>query len=74
MHTHQHPPFSFAARDYEMAEENVNAENNECITNHKLEQSMEWEKCFDTLLSNKELKELLIPKLVDGSHVARDNT
>ena len=40
-HTHQHPPFSFAACDYEIAEENVNAENNECITNHKLEQSLE---------------------------------
>ena len=54
-----------------MAEENANEENNEHVMNNEREQLLEREKRVDALLSDKELKELRIQKLVDGGHVAK---
>ena len=48
-----------------MVEENVNTENNEHVMNNERKQLLEREKYIDALLSDKELKELLIQKLVD---------
>ena len=54
-----------------MAEENVNVENSENTENNTQNQALERQKRVDALLSNKELKDLLIQKLLDGGHMSK---
>ena len=71
------PPFFFCcARSVVciMAEENVNVVNNDNPENDKQDQSLERLKRVDALLSDKELKDLLIQKLLDGGHVSKGTT
>ena len=74
-YVHQHPLFCCTRLvAYVMAEENVNTENNKHITNNKREQALEKDEFVGVLLSDKELKELVIHKLVDGGHMAKGTT
>ena len=57
-----------------MAEENVNVVNNNNTENDEQNQLLERQKWVDALLSNKELKDLLIQKLLDGGHVSKGTT
>lgn len=57
-----------------ITEENINTENNKHVTNNKSKQWLKQEKHVDAMLSDKELKKLLIQKLVDGSHMAKGTT
>ena len=57
-----------------MAEENVNVVNNDNTENDEQNQLLEKQKRVDALLSDKELKDLLIQKLLDGSHVSKGTT
>ena len=57
-----------------MAEENVNVVNNDNTENNEQNQLLERQKRVDALLSDKELKDLLIQKLLDGGHVSKGTT
>ena len=57
-----------------MAEENVNVVNNNNAKNDEQNQSLERQKRIDALLSDKELKDLLIQKLLDGGHMSKGTT
>ena len=54
-----------------MAEENVNVEKSENTENDTQNQVLERQKQVNALLSDKELKDLLIQKLLDGGHVSK---